>query len=157
MLQAVLSSSRRSVPDMLRALFYVPDGGEAQVSQFASNLYKEMMQRYLMRLRVEFASAKRISICADKSKVAWPSVPLIWFGCVCVFPGSIPQCPCTGGEALRPRSGWCSGDHALLFLPARPQPWCYVAATGSKINVGVLAVTVAISHSRLMVFRFFFF
>ena len=83
-LQAVLSSSKRSVPDMLRSLFYVPDGGEVQVCQFASNLYKETMQRYLMRLRVEFASAKRISICADKTKVAWPSVPLIWFGRACV-------------------------------------------------------------------------
>ena len=98
-LQAVLSSSRRSVPDMLRSLFGGVDGSEVQVSHFASNLYKETMQRYLMRLRVEFSTAKRISICADKSKVAWPSAPSVALSWVCVFapviPGPPPGCPTT--------------------------------------------------------------
>ena len=62
-LHMVMASSKRSVPDVLRGL------GCHGVNQRVSSLYKEVMQRYLMRLRVEFKSAKYVTVCADKSKV----------------------------------------------------------------------------------------
>jgi len=58
----VVTSDKKSLPDVLRAL-----GCTAQASRAAA-AYKEVVQRYLMRLRMEFNSALHVTLCADKSK-----------------------------------------------------------------------------------------
>ena len=61
----VLKSSQRSVPDVLRSL-----SNAVESCSVVQNMYKEVVQRYLMRLRVEFEAARCVSVCTDKSKVA---------------------------------------------------------------------------------------
>lgn len=40
-----------------------------EVSSVCRTVYRECVQRYLMRVRVDFRNAKKVTICADKSKV----------------------------------------------------------------------------------------
>lgn len=66
LLQMVLSSNKKSVPDVLREFRF----DDKSIGSMAQLLYKETMQRYLMRLRVDFLTARVLTMCSDKSKVA---------------------------------------------------------------------------------------
>ena len=88
-LQTVLKSSKRSVPEVLRSLCGFSDH-PAQSCSAVQSMYKETMQRYLMRLRMEFETARCITIRSDKSKVGLSTRKLVYLrASVRIFQGAL--------------------------------------------------------------------
>ena len=62
--EVVCGTSGRGLPELLRKVVAI-----GSVGSTCRQLYRETMQRYLMRVRVDFASSRVVTICVDKSKV----------------------------------------------------------------------------------------